>query len=64
MFASGALGVVSLHVSKYKNELINLRDVQVHRLIAFAAGCMLNESGPASFDLDTAAGFLLDMLDI
>lgn len=41
-----------------------LRHVQIHRLIAFSAGIVLNEARTAALDLNLAAGSLLDMLHI
>lgn len=42
----------------------DLRDVQKHILIALAPSRSFHVPRAAAFDLDTAAGFLLDMLDI
>lgn len=41
-----------------------LRHVKVHGLIAFAIRAMLHEAGVATFDLDAASSFLLDMLNV
>jgi hypothetical protein len=39
-------------------------NMKVHWLIAFATCAMLHEPGATTLDLYTAAGFLLDMLDV
>jgi hypothetical protein len=38
--------------------------MKIHILIAFATSAVLHESRAAALDLNTASGFLLDMLDI
>lgn len=38
--------------------------MQIHWLIAFPSGAMFNEARSATFNLDLAASFLLDMLNI
>ena len=38
--------------------------MEIHRFIALSVCAMLHEARVAAFDLDTAASFLLDMLDI
>jgi hypothetical protein len=44
--------------------LINIRNVEVHWLLALLAGLRLHKTGTATLDLDFAAGFLLDVLDV
>jgi hypothetical protein len=44
--------------------LINIRDVEVHWLLALLAGLRLHKARTATLDLDFAAGFLLDVLDV
>lgn len=38
--------------------------MEVHRLVTLPASALLDETGVASFDLDTASCLLLDMLDV
>jgi hypothetical protein len=38
--------------------------MQIHIFITLATSTMLHESGTTAFDLDTASGLLLDVLDI
>ncbi len=38
--------------------------MEIHWFVAFLVGPMLYKARIPSFDLDTAAGFLLDMLDV
>ena len=38
--------------------------MQIHWLVAFSSGAMFNEARSATFNLDLAASFLLDMLNI
>lgn len=38
--------------------------MQIHGFVAFSVGRHLSEARPASFDLDFAAGLLLDVFDV
>lgn len=42
----------------------DLRNVQVHGLVALATCALLHEARVAAFDLDAAACFLLDVLNV
>jgi len=47
-------------------DLLRLRtgDVKIHGFVGLLAGGMLHEARTAAFDLNTAAAFLLNMLDV
>lgn len=38
--------------------------MEIHRFVTLSVCAMLHEAGVAAFDLNTTAGFLLDMLDV
>ena len=42
----------------------NLRNVQIHRLVAFSSSVVLHETGSTTLDLDTASSFLLNVFDV
>ena len=42
----------------------NLRNMQVHWLIALLAGTVFHEPRPSSLDLDATSGLLLNMLHV
>lgn len=39
-------------------------NMQIHRFVGFLASAMFHESASTPLDLNSAAGFLLDVLDI
>jgi hypothetical protein len=42
----------------------NLRNVQIHRFVAFGSSVVLHETRSTTLDLNTASSFLLDVFDI
>lgn len=63
-FGSGPLRRVRRLSHRIPSLELNLRNMQIHRLVAFLTSGIIQETRTTTFDLYTAASLRLDMLDV